>query len=474
VDRLRHLVVVIPGIGGSVLESPAGEPVHGQGRSQLVQAVVDPSRLDLYEQPDLRPVELLSSVTVFPPLVLHGYDGLVRQLRSTFADVRVDICRPDRDPDLSADVVLFPYDFRLSIRDAARRLADTVRARLAPLTGSARQRRVIVVAHSMGGLVARYWLGPLGGARLCRALVTVGTPHRGAPKALDWLVNGAEVRSIRLKRATEVLRQWPSAYELLPRYPAVLDEVAKSARYPHELTGVGGESFPARAKCAYGVHLDIERAWTELAVGDPKSRPEIVAMFARGHATLNRATIHNGRLTVTRKADPEWLPNPGWRGDGTVPAISAIPIEMDDQRAAWQAVVERHGPMATSPMIIEVLRTLSGGSLAAARGDHPDRPWFGLDLDECIPVGEPLLVGAQLYGVDAETAADRVAVWLTVRPLDVNPPWRRKYPMPGEASGWSVQADPLPAGRYALTVEAVNVPGIGRVASMEAVAVIES
>jgi hypothetical protein len=24
-------------------------------------------------------------------------------------------------------------------------------------------------------------------------LITVGTPHRGAPKALDWLVNGVRV-----------------------------------------------------------------------------------------------------------------------------------------------------------------------------------------------------------------------------------------------------------------------------------------
>ena len=43
---------------------------------------------------------------------------------------------------------------------------------------------MIVVAHSMGGLVARYWMGPLGGWRVCRALITLGTPHRGAPKAL--------------------------------------------------------------------------------------------------------------------------------------------------------------------------------------------------------------------------------------------------------------------------------------------------
>jgi triacylglycerol esterase/lipase EstA (alpha/beta hydrolase family) len=50
----------------------------------------------------------------------------------------------------------------------------------------------------MGGLVARYWLGGLCAsvkprAGDCAALITVGTPHHGAPKALDWLVNGIRV-----------------------------------------------------------------------------------------------------------------------------------------------------------------------------------------------------------------------------------------------------------------------------------------
>jgi triacylglycerol esterase/lipase EstA (alpha/beta hydrolase family) len=107
------------------------------------------------------------------------------------ARIRVDVARPGQDRDLRADVVLFPYDFRLGIRDAAERLKAEIDARLGVLTREARHQRVIVVAHSMGGLVARYWAGPLGAAPDCRALITVGTPHRGAPKALDWLVNAA-------------------------------------------------------------------------------------------------------------------------------------------------------------------------------------------------------------------------------------------------------------------------------------------
>jgi triacylglycerol lipase len=55
---------------------------------------------------------------------------------------------------------------------------------LAPLT---------VVGHSKGGLVAAWWVKRLGGHRRVRAVVTLGTPHRGTPLAwagilLAWLL----------------------------------------------------------------------------------------------------------------------------------------------------------------------------------------------------------------------------------------------------------------------------------------------
>lgn len=53
--------------------------------------------------------------------------------------------------------------------------------------------RIDLIAHSLGGLDARYALAHLGLARRVRSLVTVGTPHRGTPIAdlalrgpLDW------------------------------------------------------------------------------------------------------------------------------------------------------------------------------------------------------------------------------------------------------------------------------------------------
>ncbi|HEU0033047.1 MAG TPA: alpha/beta fold hydrolase [Kofleriaceae bacterium] len=43
--------------------------------------------------------------------------------------------------------------------------------------------RIDLIAHSLGGLDARYALAHLGLARRVRSLVTIGTPHRGSPLA---------------------------------------------------------------------------------------------------------------------------------------------------------------------------------------------------------------------------------------------------------------------------------------------------
>lgn len=49
--------------------------------------------------------------------------------------------------------------------------------------------RIDLIAHSLGGLDARYALAHLGLARRVRSLVTIGTPHRGSPIA-DLVLKG--------------------------------------------------------------------------------------------------------------------------------------------------------------------------------------------------------------------------------------------------------------------------------------------
>jgi triacylglycerol lipase len=73
-----------------------------------------------------------------------------------------------------------------SVPARARALVDAIEAQP--------HERMDLVAHSLGGLDARYALAHLGLASRVRSLVTIGTPHHGSPIAdlfhegqLDWL-----------------------------------------------------------------------------------------------------------------------------------------------------------------------------------------------------------------------------------------------------------------------------------------------
>jgi triacylglycerol lipase len=72
------------------------------------------------------------------------------------------------------------------IATRARQLKEVI-LRQMEILGRPPGERVVVVAHSMGGLDARYMIAKLGMADHVKALLTITTPHRGSPYA-DWCV----------------------------------------------------------------------------------------------------------------------------------------------------------------------------------------------------------------------------------------------------------------------------------------------
>jgi len=83
------------------------------------------------------------------------------------------------------------------IETRARQLKDAILARF-PMPPQS-QDRIVIIAHSMGGLDARHMLTHLGMADYVAALVTICTPHRGSTYA-DWVLRhvGQRLRGLRL------------------------------------------------------------------------------------------------------------------------------------------------------------------------------------------------------------------------------------------------------------------------------------
>lgn len=453
-----HLIVVVPGIGGSVLAPPGqpDRPVWSAGVRD-VSLIRRPERLSLAEYPVLEPVGLIKSLRPVPFwTAVHGYDGLLARLGAP-------------DP----TVLAVPYDFRHSIVAAAQWLNDRVRERLRQLwpdqdhTG-----KVIVVAHSMGGLVARYWLGPGGAAPLCRGLITLGTPHWGAPKALDVLANGIAVKGRHvLAGLRDVLRGWPSMAELLPRYRAVLDTTAAGGGrllYPHEVD----LPAPVDAAAAYRVHAEIEQAWERL----PRSATSVLARVGYGHGTPRSCRWDGRRVRVDTDA-PAWPTLGRWEaelGDGTVPAFSAVPVEDGDDPPDDLLVAYRHGPIAGLAQITELVGRYEGrGSMRRFRGEQ--RPAvLGLDVGEVQVAGEAFEVSAAVHGTDGGSGG--VPVWVSLTDVDAV----GAGPVVEAALEWDTSGrvfrgrlPAVPPGVYTVTVSAREVPGAGDLATAETVEVFD-
>jgi hypothetical protein len=464
----EHLVVVLPGIGGSVLADPADheKKVWAAGFGDVGNVLRRPERLSLGEHEHLEPVGVIRTRKAFGVwTAIPGYDGLLRRLGTLHGAVVDDGSLAGRN--LDATVVAVPYDFRRSIVEAAQRLDTQVRARLARLwpdevkaIGEAVRPRVVIVAHSMGGLIARYWLAQPENWPLCRALITLGTPHRGAPKALDILANGVAAGPFRIRRPVPVLRDWPGVAELLPRYPAVLDTSVAGGRVlrrPHELDLAW---LRGPAKAAWAVHQEIEKAWTAM----PRCGPEVIPRIGYGHGTLRRCAFDGTRVKVTKIAPEVESAGDGlgqWGddlGDGTVPAYSGLPLEMDHNSPVGLRVQQRHGPIADIEAIPGLVESFEGRPpRSPIRGK--ERPVvLGLDVDEVAVAGGTVGVTARIAGTGADVGG--VTVWASLAgpeaaPVNVRLDWNTQT---GEFRGELSAPEP---GLTHVTVSAEAVPNGG-------------
>ena len=197
-----------------------------------------------------------------PILLVHG----MVDNRSIFTLLRLGLRRRGFGRVTSMNYSPFTADVRV----AAARLAEEVEALVAE-TG---YERIHVVGHSMGGLIARYYVTRLGGDERVHTLVTLGTPHQGTYTAYGW--PGALTRQLRpgsgLMREldepapgcrTRFVVYWSDLDQMIfPQRNAVLVHPDLSARNV-DLHGVGHMSLPILGSVVHGIsstlaHLDSE------------------------------------------------------------------------------------------------------------------------------------------------------------------------------------------------------------------------
>lgn len=401
---LRDVVIVLPGITGSVLQqhgrdvwAVSGGAVWNAlttlGRS-LHRLRLDGDDPDVDDLGDgVTALRLIDGVHLIPGLVkIDGYGRLLGMLQRDFRTLAGSV-----HDDRPANLYAFPYDWRRDNRVAARKLGRLIAAALPRWRRyhGADDARVILIAHSMGGLVARHYLEVLGGWEHCRALITFGTPYRGAPDALGFLVNGH--RKLRLDLAP-LLRSFTSVYQLLPIYPAVYDGAAWRRPAEVDLAHVDRD----RAADALAFHRAIE-----VAV-DQRRRAggsyTLLPILGTRQPTRQSAVAGSDGLRLTHDLPGGVDPLLG-DGDGTVPRLSAIPIELSrDHRETFLA--ERHSSLQNHGGALTDLRarleSLVVDGLDAIRGPAaptaPPATGIAVQLDDLYLAGEPVRVGVTVVG----------------------------------------------------------------------------
>ena len=76
--------------------------------------------------------------------------------------------------------------------------AEQAALRIDAILAATGARQVVIVGHSMGGLVARAYLGRYGGAKV-RRVIAIGTPHGGS--VLAWMFPGRSLSQLRPRNA---------------------------------------------------------------------------------------------------------------------------------------------------------------------------------------------------------------------------------------------------------------------------------
>jgi pimeloyl-ACP methyl ester carboxylesterase len=297
-------VLILPGIMGSKLGGPM-HPADSKHRRRTSQVLwIDPlqiaaGRLTALTLPSAHPIKAMG-------VLLFSYAKLMLQLRIAGCDAR-----------------FHAYDWRLGLGELGAKLAARVAADGRPVT---------VVAHSMGGLVARAAAKILP-KRLLRRVIMLGTPNQGSFAPVQALrgtypfvrrMSTLDHRHSPEDLAQNVFCTFPGLYQMLP--------------------------WPRRFK---GIDLYDARSWPP---DGPKPSAKLLSEVAAARsclAAVDSRMVHivgvNQETVVgLRRAAAGFEYAMDRNGDGTVPlSLARLP------KLKCYFVDEAHADLANNPRVIQ-------------------------------------------------------------------------------------------------------------------------
>jgi pimeloyl-ACP methyl ester carboxylesterase len=413
------LVVVVPGILGSTLRRD-GRLVWAPSAGAALRAIATfGASIQHLQLPDgigdEHPRDGVESAGVMPDLhvlpgiwtPVKGYDVLLKRLRSLgYRDISPDPAAPP------GNLLSAGYDWRLSNRYTGHWLGTVIepalerwRAQRGPYVDA----QLIFVCHSMGGLAARWYIERCGGAEVTRKLITLGTPYRGAARALDQLVNEARQGLGPFGvSVTRFARSMPSLHQLLPEYACI--------EHGRDLAKTTEVTMP---KLDPGMVADAMRFHTDLHDAEARrsaSRQDTHPIVGIGQTTATSASLAGGRVTLIDTYQGEDL-----YGDATVPIVGACRSDVPMDSNMLRRVPDKHGNLQRNPAALDELEgilTAKPVTVRAARqiGLRADAPEFALAGEDITVHVTPAETTRHAVRVAVTTETGRLAESRVLRP----------------------------------------------------------
>lgn len=447
-EPFRDLVIAIPGILGTELLKD-GKREWGLSSHAVVKNLITGGRhlartlaVPLGSDPaefrgdGVKPGSVIKGLAAIPGLGgVDLYGSLERALRAHLA------LAPQQ-------LAWFGYDWRLSCRVSGAALVSFIERRLEEWRRESRfaSARVVLVAHSMGGLVAQWASIVLRDSDVVRHVVTIGTPFKGSAEAITTLVNGG--RFAQLVEVAAFARSLPSMYELIPQYQCVGSEQLDSGHAGERPTSQGedrrlrGDAYlldvldnpdlRARVSAASLFHDSLRK-------GEEATAAKLICFRGVVHDTATFLRSIGARLEGVT------LPRGGFgSGDGVVPSDSAIPASWTRPELA-KFVSQRHTTLAGStqigPELAAALR--HSGRLMAVR------PVAGVTCPNTIMAGDDLTLTCSV--ADHSGSQLRPSLTLTLVAVESKIP-PAVYNPAASARGYIFRIGVLKPGLYRWTI----------------------
>jgi len=332
-------VILVPGIMGSYLYSsidpgvevwPAvGKTVIDPWDLHLNQLIMDEQGKPSHNSMIVPPQDIIRSV-----LDKDFFAGLIEELKQNGYEE-------------GKNLFVFPYDWRLDLNWSANGIPysgfDSLKDKIEKIKLQTGAQKVNIIAHSMGGLVAKDYIKHYGSDSVNK-FIDIGTPHLGAPEALKILMYGDDLGfnylglGLNLERIKLISQNFPSVYQLLPsrKYFDSVDQ--DYAYYFYDMHDLDGNGVTGRLNYAQSIDFMKNTGRNNNLLGfndvlhsdldnySPQSAGvKTYNIMGCGQPTIGQIFILNKEKSGKYEYGLKYI-----TGDGTVPLRSAQAIVADE------------------------------------------------------------------------------------------------------------------------------------------------